>query len=298
MKKTKLTLILLKLLKLLLFIFIVYLLYLYLFNSLYVIKDNFSDTDPNPAANPKYNQYLGSRGLAASEANYKAYLLTLPPPTTTYNIKKGEDTKLQQQKDAENAMDSASDIPEDSGKCGYNVDVIDYCINYKSCCSKMSDSSKCLCDLPFIKNCRDSFNACLNNNPSELKKNELMAKCVAKNKSCCQGYANVSVDSSNFNKPIKNAPVITPICNLTDIKNLPQKCMELCQNHPNCQAYSITVGKIAQDIGTCNIYDKVNIVAPDIDPGTGKAKQNVSTDYYTKLGAVKSNKAKDNHYYN
>lgn len=250
MKKNKFNFILFKLVLYIFLLYIFYLLYVFLFNSFRKIN-KFEDAPTTPMQ-----------------------------PTTTYNVAKGEDSTLQSGKDAES---STSKKPmEDSGKCGTNVDVIDYCTNYNSCCGKPTDTNKCLCTLPFIKNCRSKFEACLNNNPNQLKPNDLMNSCIDANKTCCKEYSHTSIDSSIFNKAIKNEPNITPICSLTNIKNIAQKCMEICQTKPECKAYSVSVGKIAQDIGTCNIYDKVDIVPPEIDPSTGKSKNNVSADYYTR----------------
>ena len=258
MKKNKLHLILFKLLLSIFFIYLIYLVYLYVSNSLYRTHDKFEDAKPIITQAPSTTQI----------------------PTTTKSFDEVSSESLKKRQEAENS--SPQLIQEDSGKCGTNSDIIDYCTNYKTCCSKTTEDNKCLCSIPFIKDCRTTFEACLQNNPSKLSPNDLMSSCILENTSCCKKYMNVSIDSGNFSKPIKNQPIITPICSLTNIKNIAQKCMEVCQNKPECLAYSVNVGKIAQDIGTCNIYDRVNIVEPDIDPGTGKPKNNISTDYYTK----------------
>ena len=88
-------------------------------------------------------------------------------------------------------------IAEDSGKCGINADVIDYCLNYTSCCSKKTYGNKCLCSIPFIQNCRNNFEACLNNNSDNLSKQDQMNKCRDLNKSCCLMYQNISIDMFN-----------------------------------------------------------------------------------------------------
>jgi len=230
-----------------LIIYILYLLYIYLVSA-FKKKDNFYDS-------------------------------TLFP-TTTYNVSAGNDDAIKNAKASESNTPVVP--PEDSGKCGGNCDVMDYCINFKSCCSTQTADNKCVCSLPFVQNCRNKFQACLNNNPMQLSSVNLMNKCIQENKSCCNEYSKIAIDSTKFSDPIKNEPSIVPICGIKNIKNLPQKCLELCENTPNCKSYTVNVGKIAQDAGDCNLYDQVSISKPDVDIKTGKPKNNIATDYYIK----------------
>ena len=221
--------------------------------------------------------YLFSIRTLQKKDNFNPMIMI---PTTTYNVSEGNTETINKQKAAESSTPVPP--PEDSGKCGGNCDVMDYCINYKSCCDKPTDANKCVCSLPFVKNCRAEFEACLNNNPNKLSKPDLMTNCIKSNTSCCNKYNNIEIDSTKFSDPIKNEPSVVPICGIKNIKNLPQKCLELCTNTPNCKAYTVNIGKIAQDAGDCNLYDQLSITKPDIDVKTGKPKNNIATDYYTK----------------
>jgi hypothetical protein len=135
--------------------------------------------------------------------------------------------------------------------------------------------------MPFVKNCRTAFQECLNN-PNASNKAELMLSCIDANKTCCTEYSKMEIDSSKFSDPIKNEPSIVAMCGIKNGKDMPQKCLELCENTPNCKSYAINLGKISQSVGYCNLYDQVSINKPEVDLKTGKPKNNVESDYYTK----------------
>lgn len=175
------------------------------------------------------------------------------------------------------------ELAQDSGSCKTEADVVDYCINYNSCCSANSLGKTCLCNHPFVTNCRTNFTNCLNNNPNNLSNNDLMTNCINENKTCCNGYNNnLSIKSSAFTLyPKKNDPVIKANCNLTNVSNIDQKCLELCTTTPNCASYSLQTGALVSDYGTCSLYDTVSISVPLVDKKSGNPIPFIS-DYYTK----------------
>ena len=178
--------------------------------------------------------------------------------------------------------DTAS-IPEDSGKCKTQSDIVDFCINYNSCCSANASTKDCLCNHPFVQNCRTNFTNCLNNNPNNLSKNDLMSNCIAANTTCCTAYNNnLSIKSSAFTKyKQKNDPVIKPLCSITSVPHMEQKCLELCTTTPKCVAYALSTGLVVSDYGICSLYDTVNYAKNVVDKQTGKDIAFVS-DYYTR----------------
>ena len=185
-----------------------------------------------------------------------------------------------------NPTQAEIDIPEDSGKCEMNNDVVHVCINYKSCCytNSNNNSNDCICNHPIVKNCRNQFEKCINNQ-DDLKiytKNQLMNKCKEENKSCCIPSNSIAISSDNFKLPIKNEPSTKSICSISSIPNLEQKCMELCQTNPDCKSFSVNNGKIIQSYGVCNLYNDIYSVKQNIDPVSGKPKNDIATDYYIK----------------
>ncbi len=248
MKHTKFNKKILLFIFIIIIIFILYLLYTYIFSKLNS-KDNF--------------------------------LVPVVVPTTTYNFKKTNTETIDKQKAAEAAPNTTMPA-EDSGKCGPDNNVIDYCINFKSCCGNPTEDNKCICSMPFVQKCRTAFQECLNNNPNALSSAELMTKCIESNKTCCSEYSKMESDSSKFSDPIKNEPSIVPICGIKNGQNMPQKCLELCENTPACKSYAINLGKVVQSAGYCNLFDQVSINKPEVDLKTGKPKNNVEADYYTK----------------
>ena len=171
---------------------------------------------------------------------------------------------------------------EDSGTCKTEGDLVDFCINYKSCCGNNPKTKECLCNHPFVQNCRTNFTNCLNNNPNNLSKNDLMNSCKEANKQCCIPYNSITYNSKIFNEPIKNEPTIIKLCSITSVPNIEQKCMELCATTPNCKAYSLTTGAVVQNYGSCSLYDTISIATPPVNKATGKPIDFISN-YYTKI---------------
>ena len=173
-------------------------------------------------------------------------------------------------------------IQEDSGICKTKSDIVDFCINYKSCCGTNPPTKECLCKHPFVQKCRTNFETCLKNNPKNLSQNDLMTSCIEENKACCIPYNNnFTISSDAFSGPIKNDPTADPICRVTTLPDLDQKCLELCSTTPNCVAYSLSNGSLVPTYGTCSLYDKVSIAKPKVDVKTGKPIEFI-TNYYVK----------------
>ena len=175
-------------------------------------------------------------------------------------------------------------VEEPVGKCSSESDIVNFCINYKSCCGTGSATKECICSHPIVKNCRDKFETCINNE-SQIKiygKKALMDKCIDENKSCCIPYNSISINSNNFKTPIKNNPTINKICSISSIPNLEEKCMELCTTNPECKAFSLDRGQLVQTYGTCNLYNDIKIDQIKTDPLTGKEKETTTVDYYIK----------------
>lgn len=183
----------------------------------------------------------------------------------------------------ENENEKTSTLPEDSGKCKTKSDIVDFCINYNSCCSANAPTKECFCNHPFVQNCRTNFEKCLNNNPKNLSKNDLMSSCIDANKTCCIGYNNnLSIFSSAFTKyKNKNDPDIKPLCSITTVPDIEQKCLELCTTVPNCVAYALKTGDLVSDYGMCSLYDTVEYAVPSINKQTGKPIDFIN-DYYTR----------------
>ena len=182
----------------------------------------------------------------------------------------------------ERYINTETPIAEDSGTCKTKSDIVDFCINYNSCCGANASTKECLCNHPFVKNCRTNFTNCLNNNPSQLSKNDLMTNCINENKTCCIAYNNnLSISSKAFNSPIKNDPIIKPLCSFTSVPDIDQKCLELCSTTPNCAAYSLLTGALVQEVGACTLYDTVSMATPSVNKSTGMPIP-FNSDYYIK----------------
>jgi hypothetical protein len=174
-------------------------------------------------------------------------------------------------------------ISEDSGNCKTQSDIVDFCVNYNSCCAANSPSKDCLCKHPIVQTCRSDFTNCLSNNPNQLSQNDLMTSCINANKTCCNGYnKNLSIKSSAFTKyGEKNDPVIKPLCSITNVPDMEQKCLELCTTTPKCVAYSLSTGALVSNYGICSLYDTVNYATNQVDKQTGN-KIPFLSDYYTR----------------
>lgn len=175
-------------------------------------------------------------------------------------------------------------IEEPQEKCKTEGDLVNFCINYKSCCGSGSTTKECICSHPIVKNCRQQFENCINDE-EQIKiygKKALMNKCMDENKACCIPYNSISINSDNFKTPIKNNPTIHKMCSISSIPNIEEKCMELCSTNPECKAFSLDKGQLVQTYGTCNLYNAVKINQTKIDPLTGKEKETTNADYYIK----------------
>lgn len=162
-------------------------------------------------------------------------------------------------------------------ECKAAADIVDYCIDYENCCSTNTANNGCFCNNPSVKSCKNQLDLCMQD-PIAIKlytKDQLTAKCKAQNNECCKAYNNIAISSNSFNDPIKRNQKDSIICTLAPIKNITQKCLELCQTNPDCAAYSTTNV-------SCNLYNKVSTNTVKIDPLTGKEITNTVIDYYTK----------------
>jgi len=206
---------------------------------------------------------------------------------------------------------SEEPVVEPSGECETKSDIVNFCINYKSCCGSNPESLKCICNHPVVKKCRKRFESCItdpvqinklgkkivrtkcfsgekelcNNDPTKIQyygKKAVMEKCINQNKSCCVPYNSISISSDKFESPINNNPNINKICSIQSIPNLDEKCMELCQTTPECKAFSVDKGQVVQSVGKCTLYNDINISELKTDPNTGKKKQSTTAKYYIK----------------
>lgn len=187
------------------------------------------------------------------------------------------------------AVSTTAPAPEPSTltiqeSCKAIDNVVDFCINYDSCCSNSNLTKACFCNHPITLKCKAEYDTCISD--TSLKnlytEEQLKQKCASQQKNCCIPYNSISLSSNKFDAPIKNEPNIKEMCSVSSIRNLDQKCLELCQTNPECKAYSVNVGKIVQSYGECKLYDTVSILDPQIDPLSGKPKYNIATDYYVK----------------
>ena len=192
-----------------------------------------------------------------------------------------ENQKIDETKYIENNQEI---VTEPSGKCESQNDIVDFCINYNKCCSENSSTKACLCDHPFIKNCRTNFETCLNNpeNNKLYGKKLVMENCLEENKNCCIPYNSLSISNTNFKFPIKNNPENNKICSIMNTPNAEEKCMELCHTNPECKAYSLEQGALVQNYTTCNLYNDIFIDKINSNAYTGKPIQNTNADYYIK----------------
>ena len=130
-----------------------------------------------------------------------------------------------------------SGIPsvEKSKSCATNDSVLGFCMDYSNCCSG-SSSTNCICKNPIVSSCKKSYDECMSdtNTPTE----KLRTMCGDKNKECCSNYKYNS-DPSLFNASIIGQQRDNILCDINGVKNIDQKCQELCQTNPECVAYSL-----------------------------------------------------------
>ena len=175
-------------------------------------------------------------------------------------------------------------VEEPSGDCKTRDDIVDFCINYNSCCSENSTTKACMCDHPFIQKCRLEFEECLDT-PETIKlygKQFVMNKCLEKNKKCCIPYNSIPISTTDFKSPIKNNPENNLICSLIGTPNAETKCLELCNTRDDCKAYSLEKGALVQTYAICNLYNDVSIDKINSNVYTAKPIQKTNADYYIK----------------
>ena len=205
-----------------------------------------------------------------------------------YNYSKPNYSKLQIIQNFQDAMpsnvnpkdlygDKPQPVMENPKGCPAVSDVVEFCIDYDACCANNSGFNKCFCDHPSVKSCKNQYDACMQD-PIAIKlynTEQLKNKCKAQNTECCKAYNNITFSSSNFNEPIKNEQKDNLLCAIPPIKNITQKCLELCQTNPECAAYSTTSL-------SCNLYNQISPVIPKTDPFTGKPIVNTNIDFFSK----------------
>jgi len=186
----------------------------------------------------------------------------LPPPTTTQFDVVGETNKS-----IYGEGNSAPTMSKSKG-CSTTSDVVEFCIDYDNCCKTETDFNKCFCNIPVVKTCKANYDLCM--------QDPLLAdKCKTDNIKCCREYNNIQINSDAFNEPIKNIQKDNLLCNVSAIKNVKQKCLELCQTTPECKAYSTTNLN-------CNLYSDISTINKKYDPETGKEIINPSVDFFIK----------------
>jgi hypothetical protein len=126
--------------------------------------------------------------------------------------------------------------------CNNNTDIISVCMNYSGCCTdnNANINGQCFCMHPFVKKCNESYKTCMSNSKDAKSCTDILNKS-------CREYSKNDIMNNNFKKPINAKQTIDNICKISAIKDLDQKCMELCQTNDNCKAYTI-------DTGICNLY--------------------------------------------
>ena len=180
---------------------------------------------------------------------------------------------------------ASAPAPSSKQSCKAVDNVVDFCINYDSCCAGGSYATKaCFCNHPITLQCKAEYDTCMSDTSltNLYTAEQLKQKCASQQKNCCIPYNSIALSSDKFEPSIKNEPSIKEMCSVSSIPNIDQKCLELCQTTPDCKSYSVNVGKIFQSYGVCKLYDTVEISNPKIDPLSGKPANNISTDYYIK----------------
>ena len=160
--------------------------------------------------------------------------------------------------------------------CSATSDIVDFCIDYDNCCSTKSVNNKCFCEHPFTKSCKANYDICMNdpNNISSNTKLQLTEKCKLENSDCCKAYNNIPISSSSFGDQLYRIQMDNIMCNIPLIKNIEQKCLEMCQTNPDCSSYSISRLN-------CILHNKVSTNQPKLDTN-GNEVINTSVKYYIK----------------
>ena len=206
----------------------------------------------------------------------------------TKKMQKNMKSNMQSKNNFEDAIPTGASVEDVYGttippvmgppkECKATSDIVDFCMDYENCCSSINVNNGCFCNNPSIKSCKNQYDLCMQDSIAMklYTKDQLTAKCKAQNGECCKAYNNITINSSSFNDPIKRNQKDSLICTLTPIKNITQKCLELCQTNPDCVAYSTSTL-------SCNLYNQVSPNTEKIDPLTGKEITSTVIDYYTK----------------
>lgn len=147
--------------------------------------------------------------------------------------------------------ETSTPSPTNKTECNTNnMNIIDTCMNYDTCCPKNNifEGNTCYCNHPYIQQCRNTF----------TDKDQL--------KECCKKYNTININPDAFHKSIKQDQQSNIICSISSTKNLDSKCMELCQTNPQCKAYSA-------DLFNCILFDNINPITNN---------KNSTTNYYIK----------------
>ena len=200
-----------------------------------------NNKNPNPNLNPNPNhkkenfKSIEDTIKEAQEIMRKSQQPTIPPPPPEVRVfgPGGVTTAV------------------DNKPCSTTDDVLGFCKDYENCCSG-SSSTNCICINPIVTECKKEYDACMSDTSKPVA--ELRAACGDKNNTCCSKYTN-NIDRSLFNEPVAGTQMDNVLCNIGNIKNVDQKCLELCQTNPNCAAYSLT------DI-SCKLHNKATFKPP------------------------------------
>jgi hypothetical protein len=153
-------------------------------------------------------------------------------------------TQLPEQKvNDENVFKENKSIAE----CNAGNDVYGYCLKYDNCCGGTMKNS-CFCKNPIVLSCKKEYDKCMKT--PNLSESELLTKCEDENKNCCSEYKNNIIDTNNFNKSVNGEQKDNIICNMTNVKNIDMKCLELCQTDPKCLAYTLSDS-------SCTLHNKI-----------------------------------------
>jgi len=133
--------------------------------------------------------------------------------------------------------------------CSVDNDVVGICSDYDNCCNSNAKSN-CFCTNSIVLSCKNQYDTCMadTNTPAQV----LMDTCGEKNKACCAGYNNKSVDTNTkdnkyFNNPETKSKNDNILCSIMSVKDIESKCLELCQNEPKCMAISVSASN-------CNLH--------------------------------------------
>jgi len=193
--------------------------------------------------------------------NIKSNFTDNTPTTTAINVSLETNNSMY-------GEGKSAPVMGDAKGCKATSDVVEFCLDYDNCCKNETSNNKCFCNNPVVKTCKENYDLC-------MKDPNLADKCKTDNTQCCKEYNNIQINSDVFNEPIKNIQKDNILCSIAFIKNVKQKCLELCQTTPECKAYSTTNL-------SCNLFSNVSSINKTYDPSTGKEIVNPSVDFFVK----------------